>query len=79
MAIGLFFAAAFADLRNRLDHDGGWIRLGAAIGCCGLLAHSFGDFNLHIPANAAWFAFFAGIAVSGATPSCDELADTRTE
>ena len=68
MAIGLFFAAAFGDLRNRLDCSGGWIRLGAAIGCCGLLAHSFGDFNLHIPANAAWFAFFAGIACGGAVP-----------
>lgn len=72
LAIGLFFAAAFGDLRHRLNHPdwaGGWIRLGAAIGCCGLLVHSFGDFNLHIPANAAWFAFFAGIACSGAVPA----------
>src|SRR5439155_15560712 len=38
------------------------IRLGAAIGCCGLLVHSFFDFNLHIPANAAWFAVLAGLA-----------------
>ena len=36
-----------------------WIRLGAAIGCCGILVHSFTDFNLHIPANATWFAFCA--------------------
>lgn len=71
LAIGLFFAAAFGDLRNRLDRPGGWIRLGAAVGCCGLLVHSFGDFNLHIPANAAWFAFFAGIACSGAVPSAE--------
>jgi O-antigen ligase len=61
-AVGLFLALAFSRLRERLDQDGGWIRLGGAIGCCGLLVHSFGDFNLHIPANAAWFAFFAGIA-----------------
>lgn len=75
LAIGLFFASAFGGLRNRLDQAdpwaGGWIRLGAAIGCCGLLAHSFGDFNLHIPANAAWFAFLAGIACSGAVPSAE--------
>ncbi|HLY98656.1 MAG TPA: O-antigen ligase family protein [Candidatus Angelobacter sp.] len=32
------------------------LRLGASIGCLGLLVHSFFDFNLHIPANAAWFA-----------------------
>ena len=38
------------------------MQLGAAIGCCGLLIHSFVDFNLHIPANAAWFAFCAGLA-----------------
>ena len=41
---------------------GHWIRLGAALGCCGMLVHSFFDFNLHIPANAAWFAVLAGIA-----------------
>jgi O-antigen ligase len=39
-----------------------WIKFGAALGCCGMLVHSFLDFNLHIPANAAWFAVLAGIA-----------------
>ena len=29
---------------------------GPAPGCCGLLVHSFVDFNFHVPANAAWFA-----------------------
>jgi hypothetical protein len=29
---------------------------------CGLLIHSFVDFNLHIPANAAWFAVCAGLS-----------------
>jgi hypothetical protein len=38
------------------------MQLGAALGCCGLLVHSLVDFNLHIPANAAWFAFCAGLA-----------------
>ena len=27
-----------------------------------MLVHSFFDFNLHIPANAAWFAVLAGMA-----------------
>ncbi len=76
-AIGLFLVFAFGNLRDRLDHEGGWIRLGAAIGCCGLLVHSFGDFNLHIPANAAWFAFFAGLAVSGGSTTRDALQDSR--
>jgi O-antigen ligase len=41
-----------------------WLRLGAALGCIGLLVHSFSDFNLRIPANAAWFAFCAGLAIA---------------
>lgn len=41
-----------------------WIAVGAAVGCCGLLIHSLSDFNLHIPANAAWFAFAAGLATA---------------
>jgi hypothetical protein len=55
-ALGLFFWLAFGNLRERLKHRTGWIQFGAALGCCGLLVHSFVDFNLHIPANAAWFA-----------------------
>ena len=38
--------------------------LGALIGCTGLLVHSFVDFNLHIPANAALFYVLCAIASS---------------
>jgi len=55
---------AFRNLRERLRHEQGWMQLGAALGCCGLLVHSLVDFNLHIPANAAWFAFCAGLTQS---------------
>ena len=41
-----------------------FLRLAAAVGCCGVLVHSFLDFNLHIPANAAWFAVCAALATS---------------
>jgi hypothetical protein len=34
----------------------------AALGCCGLLVHSFVAFNFHIPANAAWFAVCMALA-----------------
>ena len=61
-ALGLFVQITFRSLAVRLEHERGWIQLGAAIACCGLLIHSFVDFNLHIPANAAWFAFCAGLA-----------------
>jgi len=38
------------------------MQLGATLGCCGLLVHSLVDFNLHMPANAAWFAVCAALA-----------------
>lgn len=38
------------------------VKLAALVGCTGLLIHSFGDFNLHIPANAAWFYVLAAVA-----------------
>ena len=57
-----FFAAAFVrQSRSRLLCEHSLIRLGAFLGCTGLLVHSWADFNLHIPANAAWFAFLLGI------------------
>jgi polysaccharide export outer membrane protein len=61
-ALAMFFHLAFKRLGERLRCDAGWIRLGAALGCCGLLVHSFVDFNLRIPANAAWFAVLASVA-----------------
>ncbi|MGD0010318.1 MAG: O-antigen ligase family protein [Terriglobia bacterium] len=61
-ALAIFLRLGFKKLGQRLRHEVGWIQLGATIGCCGLLVHSFVDFNLHIPANAAWFAVCAGIA-----------------
>jgi len=63
-ALVLFFRLAFRNLPQRLRSEGAWVRLGAAIGCCGLLVHSFFDFNLHLPANAAWFAVLAGMATA---------------
>ena len=61
-ALAIFLRLGFKKLARRLRHDSGWIQLGAAIGCCGLLVHSFVDFNFHIPANAAWFAACVAIA-----------------
>jgi O-antigen ligase len=63
-ALVLFFRQAFGDLGERLTHEAGWLQLGAALGCCGLLVHSFVDFNLHIPANAAWFVVSAAAGVT---------------
>jgi len=64
-ALGMFIWLAFRNLDKRLKSDVGWIRLGSAIGCCGLLVHSFFDYNLHVPANAAWFSVLGGLSVVG--------------
>jgi len=62
VALALFFRQAFGGLSQRLERDTGWIEVGAAVGCCGLLVHSFVDFNFHVPANAAWFAVCLALA-----------------
>jgi O-antigen ligase len=73
-ALGLFFWLACRNLRERLRHSVGWIQFGAALGCCGLLTHSFVDFNLHIPANGAWFATCAALATLRTPPPSVDLA-----
>jgi O-antigen ligase len=70
-ALALFFRLAFHNVSQRLESGHGWIQLGATLGCCGLLVHSFVDFNLHIPANAAWFAVLAGVASTGKPSTLD--------
>ena len=42
----------------------GAVSLAALLGCTGLLLHSFVDFNLQIPANAAMFYSLCGLAAS---------------
>jgi len=68
-ALLVFLRRAFSRLRQRLEDDPGWIQFGAAVGCCGLMVHSFADFNLHIPANAAWFVVLAAVASARFRPS----------
>jgi O-antigen ligase len=48
-ALELILRLTFRDWSHPFRSQAGWIRLGAAIGCCGTLAHSLGDFNLHTP------------------------------
>jgi O-antigen ligase len=67
VAIVMFVILSFRGLRSRLERQTGWLQLGAAVAVCGLLVHSFFDFNLHIPANAAWFTLTAAWATVPAT------------
>jgi O-antigen ligase len=69
LAIAMFFVLSFRHLRWRLHEQSGWLQFGAAVGVCGLLVHSFSEFNLHIPANAAWFSFVAALATLPRTRS----------
>jgi O-antigen ligase len=77
VAIEIFFAAAFRRLKSKFEDLGGCIRLGAAVGCCGVLVHSFSDFNLHIPANAAWFVACAAISQLPYVPQLRKPATNR--
>jgi len=66
--LAFFFRMAWARIReakNRLELA---LHIGALSACCGLLAHSLVDFNLHIPSNALLFLIQAGLATS-ATPT----------
>jgi O-antigen ligase len=59
---GIFLGLAFRNMESRLEHRRGWIQVGAAVGSVGLLVHSLVDFNLRIPANAAWFVVCVAVA-----------------
>ena len=77
LALGVFFRNAAQNFRSSLASGSDtvtWMRLGATVGCAGLLVHSYFDFNLHIPANAAWFVTLAALAVAPIKP----VAPSRT-
>ncbi len=62
-ALFLSLRFTFTNLKLQLRYESGWIQMGGTVACCGLLIHTLVDFNLHIPANAIWFAFCAGLAM----------------
>jgi O-antigen ligase len=77
IALAMFFSLAFRNLPAGRRDIAGWIRLGAAVGCCGLLVHSLVDFNLHIPANAAWFAGCVALATTGRGAAGDRVESAK--
>ena len=59
----VFFREAF----RKMDRAPALLRspaLAATVACTGLLVHSFLDFNLHIPANAALFAVLCALVTT---------------
>lgn len=67
-ALVMFFWLMIRRVPEMLDSPIGLIQLGAAIGICGILVNSFSDFNLHIPANAAWFTALAALVSLPGSP-----------
>ena len=47
--------------RGRLSRSLGYLQVGAGLGMLALIVHAAFDFNFHIPANAIYFAFLAGV------------------
>src|SRR5215468_1152656 len=62
--IGVLFFVALRSLEEANHTFAGALRLAGLAGCCGILAHSLVDFNLHIPANAYFFFLMALLTTS---------------
>jgi O-antigen ligase len=60
--IVLLFRSAIKKLGNWTEDINGTIALATMLGCTGILVHSFVDFNLQIPANAALFYVLCVVA-----------------
>jgi len=60
----LTFRQAATKLKDWTETASGAITVAAMLGCVGILVHSFLDFNLQIPANAALFYVLCAIAAS---------------
>ena len=48
-------------LAARLSRSLGFLQVGAGLGMLALIVHAAFDFNFHIPANAVFFSFLAGV------------------
>ncbi len=60
----LVFRQAAGKLKNWTETANGALAVAALLGCVGILVHSFFDFNLQIPANAALFYVLCAIAAA---------------
>jgi O-antigen ligase len=60
----LLYRTALPKLTNWTEDINGSVALAALLGCTGILVHSFLDFNLQVPANAAWFYVLSVLATA---------------
>ncbi len=66
VAVAVLLAAAYAMrwaelLRAWRERSIGYLQVAAGLGMLAMLVHGLVDFNFHIPANAIYFAFLAGV------------------
>jgi len=77
-AVGIWFLVlTFRGARGKLEDwtetVNGTLTVAALLGIVGILVHSFFDFNLQIPANAALFYVLCAIAGSASVPGSHKL------
>ena len=60
----LLFRVGITRVKHWTHEPGNTTALAALVGCMGLIVHSFSDFNLQVPANAALFFSLAAIATT---------------
>ena len=58
----IVYREGFRNLRGAKRSEPAMLSSAAMVGCTGVLVHSFLDFNLHVPANAALFYVIAAVA-----------------
>jgi O-antigen ligase len=58
------YRSAWRKLKDWPNDITGAVAFACLLGCTGILVHSFVDFNLQIPANAAWFYVLCFLAAS---------------
>ena len=62
--LGILLVESFKGLATLGSSFNSALNLSGLVGCCGILVHSFVDFNLHIPANALLFFVAAHLATA---------------
>jgi O-antigen ligase len=60
----VLYRRAFRKIANSTTQVTGALTLACMLGVTGILVHSFFDFNLQIPANAAWFYVYCSLAAA---------------
>jgi O-antigen ligase len=75
--LALTFRRAWAKLENWTETVNGTLTVAALLGCIGILVHSFLDFNLQIPANAAWFYVLCAVAAADPFPESQRRRNRR--